>query len=100
MRILPLVLLAALAYYGIESCAIRSDAATAVAYAMVQPRPVPQPAAPVVPIVPGEEPGVMPAEPPEVEPPPPRPQECDTGVCVPRPTGVPVRRFGWRIFRR
>jgi hypothetical protein len=108
MRILPLIVLATLGYYSTESCTVRSDTATAVAYALVQPRTVPQPRKVVPRVVPGEEPGVIPTEPPQVEPPkqvepPPAPKpspECDTGVCVPRPATVPVRRFGWRIFRR
>jgi hypothetical protein len=104
MRILPFILLATLAYYSSESCAVRSDTATAVAYTLIRQPPQPR-YVPSNPIVPGEEPGVVPAEPPPAEPPktepPPKPQvspECDTGVCVPQT--VPVRRFGWRIFRR
>jgi len=110
MRILSLVVLAALAYYSQESCAVRSDTATAVAYTLVQPRVIPQPR--VTPD-PQEDLG-MPAMPPQPEDKtelPPVPVQsplakptvqpsCDTGVCAPRPTVVPVRRFGGRIFRR
>lgn len=109
MRSIPLILLATLAYYSQESCAVRSDTATAVAYTLVQPRVIPRPciapdpsdeaAMPAMPPPPEDE-SELPSAP--VKSPPPKPAiqpSRDTGVYVPQT--VTVRRtFGWRLFRR